>query len=85
MGGAPDRVTRLSRCVCRPSRQCETTRDAPARALHVVLLEPAQPSSSLVLPKICQTAMNMAAIVGPSTKPLMPNTVMPPRVEIITT
>ena len=33
----------------------------------------------------CQTAMNMAAIVGPRMKPLMPNTAMPPSVVIITT
>jgi len=33
----------------------------------------------------CQTAMNIAAIVGPMMKPLMPNTAMPPSVVIITT
>ena len=33
----------------------------------------------------CQTAMNIAAMVGPMMKPLMPNTTIPPSVVIITT
>ena len=35
-------------------------------------------------PWMCQTAMNIAAMAGPMTKPLMPNTAMPPSVLIIT-
>src|SRR5688572_14524330 len=35
--------------------------------------------------KMCQMAINIAAITGPNTKPLMPKTEMPPRVEIRTT
>ena len=34
--------------------------------------------------KIAHTAMNIAAIIGPMTKPLSPNTAMPPSVEIST-
>lgn len=35
--------------------------------------------------KIVQTAMNIAAIIGPITKPLSPKIAMPPSVEISTT
>jgi hypothetical protein len=30
---------------------------------------------------MCQAAMNVAAFAGPATKPLMPNTAMPPGVH----
>ena len=43
------------------------------------------PAGIRVPPKISHTATNSAAITGPITNPLMPNTASPPRVEISTT
>ena len=42
-------------------------------------------AATRALAKMSQHAMNIAAITGPMTKPLMPKIAMPPRVDISTT
>jgi hypothetical protein len=41
-------------------------------------------SGARVWPSMCHRATNIAAITGPSTKPLMPGAAMPPRAVIST-
>ena len=74
-GVEPDRLRTLSGV---PTRAALSVEDRDHRLRH-------RDTPVRATPYICHTAMNMAAIAGPSTKPLMPKTARPPKVVIRTT
>ena len=70
----------------RPGSDDEANASAPA-AIHVARYRDDKNYvfADLDTETICQAAMNIAAIIGPITKPLIPKVAMPPSVEISTT